>query len=244
MFLLSGIFDAPAKSLFQNINQFNGKHGCSYCIEPGQTCKTSIKGHTHIFPFNFKHKSGHDALRTHNDTFRNAKKAQDEFKSTGQVSPVCGIKGLSWALVIPRFDIIHGIGLDYLHNTLLGIVKMLIKLWFHKAYKNMPWFIGNKVKDVDRIIKQLTLPNLISRIPRNIENDLSHFKGSEFRSFLLFYSIPILYDFLPKEYFEHYICLAEAVFLLLQDSISTTHLKQASKMLIHFCLKINRFRDY
>ena len=45
-----------------------------------------------------------------------------------------GIKGLAWSMMIPRFDIINGVGLDYLHNTLLGVVKMLSKLWFNKAY--------------------------------------------------------------------------------------------------------------
>ena len=38
---LSAVFDAPAKSLFLNTIQFNGKYGCSYCLEKGETYKIS-----------------------------------------------------------------------------------------------------------------------------------------------------------------------------------------------------------
>ena len=61
-YLLSGIFDAPAKSIFQNMIQFNGKYGCPYCLEPGETYKSSARGHVHIYPFNVTSNSGHCQL--------------------------------------------------------------------------------------------------------------------------------------------------------------------------------------
>ena len=76
--LLSGVFDAPAKSQFQNLVQFNGEYGCPYCLEPGKTVKVGAKGHTHAFPFNFESKTGHATLRTHSDTKKHAVKAQAE----------------------------------------------------------------------------------------------------------------------------------------------------------------------
>lgn len=143
-------------------------------------------------------------------------------------------------MMIPRFDIINGLGLDYLHNTLLGVVKMLIKLWFKNKYKLENWYIGDKVKGVDNAIKSLKLPNTISRIPRNIEEDLKQWKASEYRTFLLFYSAPILIDYLPTEYFNHYCLLVKAIYLLLQESISQDDLNKSSNFLKLFCMKIER----
>ena len=34
-----------------------------------------------------------------------------------------GVKGLSWFLYVPGFNIIRGITIDYVHGTLLGVVK-------------------------------------------------------------------------------------------------------------------------
>ena len=34
--LAIGIFDFPAKAAVLNAKQFNGKHGCSVCVHPGQ----------------------------------------------------------------------------------------------------------------------------------------------------------------------------------------------------------------
>ena len=39
VYLVSGIFDLPAKSLVLEEIQFNGFCGCSYCIEAGKSVK-------------------------------------------------------------------------------------------------------------------------------------------------------------------------------------------------------------
>lgn len=81
VFLLSCIFDAPAKSQFQNITQFNGEYGCSYCLEPGKTVKAG-KGHTHCFPFNHNNVNGHAKMRTHESMIEHATKAQNQVSYT------------------------------------------------------------------------------------------------------------------------------------------------------------------
>eukprot|EP00111_Clytia_hemisphaerica_P016517 TCONS_00048979-protein len=243
VYLLSGVFDAPAKSQFQNIVQFNGEYGCSYCLEPGKTVKVGTNGrngHTHSFPFNFDSETGHTKMRTHSETVVSARKAQNDMMQTGKESKCLGVKGVSWPMILPRFDLINGLGLDYLHNTLLGVVKMLIKLWFKKQYKSEAWYIGDGVKQIDRDIACLKLPNLISRVPRNIDEELKQWKASEYRSFLLFYSAPILANYLPSEYFVHYCCLVQGIFLLLQDCISLEDLKTSSNLLLRFCMQIER----
>ena len=112
---------------------------------------------------------------------------------------------------------------------------MLIQLWFDKTHQTQLQYIGKGVKAIDDKIQNLWLPNIISRVPRCIEYQLGAWKGTEICSFLLFYSIPILFDCLPQDYQQHYILLVELMFLLLKDSISYEELAKASCMLKHFC---------
>lgn len=35
-------------------------------------------------------------------------------------------------MFVPGFDIIKAVAVDYMHGTLLGVVKMLLQLWMNK----------------------------------------------------------------------------------------------------------------
>lgn len=236
--LLSATMDAPAKCLVQNFVQFNGFSGCPYCLNEGISVKTSAKGHTHAYPFDRKNPSkGCGTERTHENTLQHAYKAQKS-KLEGKYAPVCGVKGYSWFMFIPGFDIIKGIAVDYMHCVLLGVTKMLMTLWFDKSHTGECWSISKRVQEVDRRLLNITPPNCISRAPRSISKDYAHWKASEFRSFLFFYGIPCLWNILPDEYFQHFLLLAEAIWLLDHSSISPNCLQKAGNLLRHFCLRI------
>ena len=134
---MCGSFDAPAKCLFQSfkIVQFSS-YGCPYCLHPGKTVKISERGHTHAYPFNKENlQTGHYEERTHDQMQKFAKLATESAINTG-------VKGLSWFLYVPGFNIIRGIAIDYMHGTLLGVVKMLVNLWLDKQHHEEPWHIG------------------------------------------------------------------------------------------------------
>ena len=126
--------------------------------------------------------------------------------------------------------------IDYMHCVLLGIVKMLLRLWFLKEHSSALFNISNRVKEVDRRLEEIKYPNEISRCPRALEFHLKYYKASELRSFLLFCGLPVLHGILPDEYFQHFALLSESVFILLLDSISEEQLVHAERMLFHFCL--------
>lgn len=236
--LLSATADAPAKCLMQNFMQFNGFSGCPYCLHQGTSVKTSAKGHTHAYPFNRENPlNGYGTDRTHENTLQHAYEAHKS-KLEGKYAPVCGVKGYSWFMFIPGFDIIKGIAVDYMHCVLLGVTKMLMTLWFDKTHAAEDWNISKRLEDVDRRLLNITPPNCISRAPRSIAKDYAHRKASEFRSFLFFYGIPCLWNILPDEYFQHFILLVEAIWLLDQSSVSPHCLQKAQNLLRHFCLRI------
>ena len=237
--LLLGTFDAPAKCLFQEFCQFNAFHGCPYCLSPGETVQTSSKGHTHAYPFDVRNlQTGHGEPRTHEQTLEFAAEATKKSAQKGIQNSVNGVKGYSWFMFVPKFDIIRGVAIDYMHSTLLGVVKMLLTLWSDKSYKGEPWSICSRMKEIDERYLKIAPPSCITRLPRSLIANFGHLKASELRTFLLFYSIPCLYGILPEQYFQHYILLVEAIYLLLQDSILPGDIAKASALLKHFCLRV------
>ena len=51
---------------------------------------------------------------------------------------------MTWSMVLPGFDIINGVTIDYMHCVLLGITKMLLTLWTEKSYSSNPWYLGSE----------------------------------------------------------------------------------------------------
>ena len=96
---------------------------------------TSSKGHTHAYPFDESNlTTGHGELRSHAQTLKFAAEAAKETSQDGNHHTVKGVKGFSWFMFVPKFDVIRGVAIDYMHSTLLGVVKMLLTLWCDKTY--------------------------------------------------------------------------------------------------------------
>ena len=200
---------------------------------------TSSKGHTHAYPFDESNlTTGPGELRSHAQTLKFAAEAAKETSQDGNHHTVKGVKGFSWFMFVPKFDVIRGVAIDYMHSTLLGVVKMLLTLWCDKTYKVEPWSVASRMKEVEDRFMKINPPSCITRLPRSLSANFSHLKASELRTFLLFYSIPCLYGILPEQYFQHYILLVEAIYLLLQDSISLDDLTKAAALLKHFCVRM------
>ena len=58
---------------------------------------------------------------------------------------VSGVKGPTVLALHPFFDLVRGVVVDDLHGVFLGVTLALLRLWFDKARKAEPYFIGNKV---------------------------------------------------------------------------------------------------
>lgn len=213
--------------------------------------KTSERGHTRAYPFHAKGLQSEDEgqeahstartfeKRTHDQTLQFAKEAEN-LKSSGETNSVVkGVKGMIWSMFLPGFDIITGVTIDYMHCVLLGITKMMLTLWTDRTYSAQPWSLGlDKIKKLEQRYLGIKPPNVITRTPRSLLKNLAHFKASELRAFLLYYSLPCLWGLLEEDYFQHLLLLVNAIFLLLQDSISPSDIERSSSMLLHFCTRM------
>ena len=225
--LLAGTCDLPAKCLVCNTVQFNGFYGCSKCKQPGESVRTDKGGTVLSFPFSQNNPKG--PPRTHQGNIEDAKEAVLMKK------PCDGVKGPSWLASLKHYDIIKGTGIDYMHAVLLGVMKMLLNLWF-RTNRSFDFCISHKICEVDRRFLSIKPPSSISRCPRSIEGHRKYLKASELRSFLLYYGPTVLLNILPKVYYEHFLLLNEAIFILLKQSISINKLAHTERLLFHFCV--------
>ncbi|KAK3109028.1 hypothetical protein FSP39_021454 [Pinctada imbricata] len=135
---------------------------------------------------------------------------------------------------LPEFQLPESVAIDYMHGILLGVMKKLMSLWFDGKYHQLPFYIGHRLEDVDKILSSVKPPYQINRTPRKISGNVQHWKASEFRSWLLFYCIPCLKGILPDVYLTHLACLVEGIFILRSDSIPLDKLDRAEKLLQNF----------
>lgn len=59
--------------------------------------------------------------------------------------------------------------------------------------------------------------------------------ATEYRNWLLHYSVPVLKGVLPNHYFLHYTLLVTAIAILVSDRITPEQLKLADELLDNFC---------
>lgn len=95
-----------------------------------------------------------------------------------------------------------------MHGVLLGVQKLLLRLWFDKDLASKCFNIHNKVGIVDSRLTEIKPTLDITRLSRSISTDLKYWKASEFHSFLLFYGPLVLYGILHDMHFEHYMLLS------------------------------------
>lgn len=159
--LLCGTSDLPAKAMVYNMHQYNGQYGCSHCLQSGKQIHTGQRGSVHIYPYNNSDPNG--PMRTPVQIDMHSREAV----ASGKL--VFGVKRPSWLSVVPGYNMIEGDTVDYMHCVLLGVTKMLLKLWFDSVHSKELWYCGNKIEEADLKLLQIKPPCSINRTPRSIQ---------------------------------------------------------------------------
>ena len=228
--LLAGTCDLPAKCLVLNTTQFNGKFGCNKCLQPGRSHLTSARGHTHVYPYSLNDPTGPKCSKEQHYS--------DAAKAAAEKNTVNGVKGPSWLMTLHHYDIIQGTAVDYMHCVLLGVMKLLLTLWFGSEHKRSTFYIGGHLSLVDQRIKEIKTLSAISHTPQTISQHFKYFKASEYRAFLLYYSLPVLAGVLPPQFWNHYSLLVTAISILLRESISEREIDYCQTLLKKVLLRI------
>ena len=88
-----------------------------------------------------------------------------------------GVKGPSWLITIPSFELIDGMSIDYMHCVLLGVTRMFLQLWFNLSYHSELWYIGSTVHEVGSRLREILPPYKIQLTPRSIEKHVKYWEG-------------------------------------------------------------------
>lgn len=214
--LVMGVFDLPAKAAVLCAKQFNGKYGCSVCLHPGKRLSNNSRVY---LPDTYPD-------RTHKQVLADARKAQN---INSAVNGIIGMSPLSSIL-----DLVASVPIDYMHAVLEGETRWLLKAWFESKNHNSPFYVGRQVKKIDIELLKQRPPNEFSRPPRSISKHVKFWKASELRNWLLYYSLPLLLDFLPSLYWHHFALLVCAMHILLSESITHAQIEAAEQMLNTF----------
>ncbi|VDI64263.1 Hypothetical predicted protein [Mytilus galloprovincialis] len=225
-YLICGTADLPAKSIVLNCNQFNGKYSCMRCMHPGETFKTNKGGCVHTFPYDAS-KPQFDK-RTFQSCIEHAFTAIRDQKTTN------GIKGPSFLMALKSYDFVKSNSIDYMHGVLLGITKLLIKLWISSGFSDQKFSVSKYVEIIDERLLQIKPPSFITRIPRTLSDHFKYWKASELRSWLYYYSLPVMFDILTPAYLMHYACFVQGIYLLSTDCVTTDDLKMSQSLLSYF----------
>ena len=112
----------------------------------------------------------------------------------------------------------------------VGISKLMLNLWFASSHA----CVNFSLSSVDCLLGKIKPLHTMPRSPRPIKDTLQYWKASEFHSWLLFYSVPILKSVMKKEYYLHWCALVEAIHILLDNSISVDELEKSERLLKYF----------
>lgn len=220
--------DAVAKCALQGIHQFNGSYGCGYCLNEGMVVAKG-RGYTRVYP------DVEADMRSHKHTVECGAKAIDE-----GVSHVLGVKSVSPLILLhpsTGFDMIKSFSVDYMHCVLLGVTKQFLDIWLNSKYHSEPWYIGTSKNKIDERLLPITPPSDVPRVPRTL-HAAHRWKAAECRSWLLFYSLPVLHMILPNKYLKHWSMLVNTIFLLLKDKVTNIDLASASNYIKKFVHQI------
>uniref|UniRef100_A0ABD2XQK4 Uncharacterized protein n=1 Tax=Trichogramma kaykai TaxID=54128 RepID=A0ABD2XQK4_9HYME len=215
-YILTVVLDAVARAPVQGVTQFNGKYGCNWCLHPGESDGAWVYSLTEIiYP-----------LRTHEDTVKLMLESVDSEKIK------FGVKYPSPLICLQSFDVVNGFIPDYLHCCLEGVAAQMMRYYMQNL-------TDVQIELLDKKILNIAVPNQVQRLSRKIS---VHHKWNalEWENFVLYYSIPLLKPVISDDKFRHWLCFAEALYIILQDKITMADLNKANELLYSFVAKMTK----
>lgn len=165
------------------VTSFNGYNSCLKCVVKG---KYSYQSNTVIFT------DLNAALRTDSEFRKHSYNGHQKFRTILEDLPID---------MIADFPIA-----DALHIIDLGVTKRLLHGFKFGSLSNYDakWSIEQR-SQVSKYLVECQMPSEIHRQVRGLE-DLPHWKGTEYRTFLLYISLVIFNKFVEKkQLFEHFL---------------------------------------
>ncbi|KAK3928337.1 Cathepsin S [Frankliniella fusca] len=185
--VICGTGDTPGRSIMLNIVQFNGASSCQVCEDEGEP-RFMCPG-VRLFPY-----QPTDTLIP-----RTLEKMEAYGKQGTEENPCVGVKGpCALSKVMP--DFLTGTGIDSMHQLFGGVTKKITSKFLSTKGADKKFSVAEHYKLLDERLMSIKPPAHVPRAPRPLKEVMS-WKMNELKAWLLDYSIPVLYNVLPNEYF-------------------------------------------
>ncbi|KAB0801046.1 hypothetical protein PPYR_00215 [Photinus pyralis] len=203
------ICDVPAKSFITFTKGHSGYNSCSKCHIEGEYVNNRVC---------FYNSSN---VRSRCDT--DFRQKLDEEHHTGT----------SILEILPNFDMIRNIPLDYMHLICLGVMRKLLLLWvFGKPNSKLAHI---QVSRISNYLVELSknIPCEFVRKPRSLD-DLKRFKATEFRQILMYTGPLVFKTTLSKDRYANFLSLHVAMRIFSNESHLAEHGDYAHDLLKYF----------
>lgn len=174
--------------------------------------------------------------RTHKSIIDAAEKMS--LTRSSRKKTIQGLMKIPPMILFEGFDLSKSFSIDYMHNVLLGIMKLLPDFWMgsHRLCKKSPFFKPMSLNHRQCLNERLLTLKPYERITRKPTSilDRAFYKAVEYKQLLLFYLPVGLEGLIESRQLEHFKLLSAAVYKLLKNKISMTELDQAHEMLVKF----------
>ncbi|CAF1023424.1 unnamed protein product [Brachionus calyciflorus] len=226
-FLLFAVFDKPARAMALNIKNSNGFFGCLKCLQPGKTLKTKKKGNVHVYFFSYYSNDGPERNSENYEKclLRIKKLSLKEYK--GIIGP-CSLQNLG------EFKPIQNTSIDSMHSICLGVIKSLFKYWFEMPDDKFS-LKRHITKINDRVLKIRSIKSC--QIALRPVSEWRYYKAKDFLIFMIYYAIPVFYQIMTYEYYQHLLQSIISLEILYSEKIDIVNLETARRMLINFVKK-------
>ncbi|XP_046737627.1 uncharacterized protein LOC124406298 [Diprion similis] len=181
------VSDTPAKCFITGTKGHNAYFGCGKWVQEGEFIDNRV-----TYPETTAR------LRT-NESFR-LKTNEEHHKKTSILENLC-------------INMILDFPIDYMHLVCLGVMKKLLQFWI-KGSKDvrMTNFQRKRASDLLLLLNK-SISKEFARKARPLE-EVDRFKATELRQLLL-YTGPIVFrDNLPRDKYNHFLCLSVAIRIL------------------------------
>ncbi|XP_049522512.1 uncharacterized protein LOC125945017 [Dermacentor silvarum] len=211
----------------QNVLQFNGCYGCSWCLHPGEFiegavlsllcvrckvvgCLNSALKTMFYSPGSVKY----PVTVTAGD--RDAAMRLSDMKMAAALQrTVKGVKAPSPLINVPGFDDVGSFRPRFMHTVLLSVVCQMTDIWFSNVGKAQYIGSAGTLSEIDDRLLSQRPPFYYNRTPRSLKLR-RYWKASELEAWLLYYSLPCLKGILPAEFLQHFALLVSSVYILLE----------------------------
>ena len=223
LFPLVCCVDSVARAPVQGFVQFNGKNGCGLCLHPGMWVQNSSKsrsGGCMKYPLlNTVVKN-----RSMADTILHAEEGTPQ-------NPVFGVKSRSPLIDLMKFDLIRGCVPDSMHAC-TGVAKQIAKSLF--GTKEKVGILSRRlIPTIDNFLANIKCPHQVGRLTRPF-SEKEFWKAREWENWTLYFSLPILFNIVPREFLMHWSLFVEALYILSQAEIRNFEIDLADRLLHKF----------